>query len=62
MPKPVIAQAGKHGHRWLARTPAGVCPEIAVFGLTEDEARVNFATSWAAWEQLGFDGQEVRPT
>lgn len=48
---PIVAPAGQHGHRWLARSPGGALP-FAVFGLTEDEARTAYAESWAAWAEL----------
>lgn len=45
----VVTPMGASGHRWLARSTPTARLQIAVIGLTEDEARDRFDAAWRSW-------------
>mgnify|MGYP007135467419 CR=1 FL=1 len=45
-----VLRRGPHG--WLALSPEGFRPRIAVLGMTEDDARENFGIELEAWRDL----------
>ena len=60
MQKTVDAVKAGRGWRWLAATPEGEWPNIAVFGLTEDEAIKRLTSRRSAWEALRSGGGTER--